>query len=308
MRNGESMGRGGSAASAIVVPPTEAWNPAARKGTGRRLVHLARTKPLGTFALAVITIFVFTAIFASALVPYNPYGGTSGVSLLSPRFAHPFGTDAAGRDVLSRVIYGSRASLWTSLVAVGLGTLCGTAIGIVSGLAGGWFDTIVQRFVDAAMSIPLILLAVVIVSLVKPSLNNILFALSFAIVPGTSRIVRGSTLAIKQEPYVESARAVGCIPLRIVLRYILPNIFAPIVVLASVTMGAAIIAESSLNFLGLGSPTLIDWGGMLSSGRDQMETAPWLAVFPGLAIMITVLAFNLLGDAIRDVLDPRLRV
>jgi len=177
---------------AAVARPAEAWSLPPSQGTLRRLARYARTKPLGTFSLVVISLLVLTALLAPFLTPYNPYAGTTVLSLRPPSLAHPFGTDTAGRDVLSRVIYGSRASLWTSLVAVGLGTLSGTLLGLLSGLFGGWFDTLLQRIIDAAMSVPLLLLAVVIVSLVKPSLNNILIALSISIVFATWSLFRRS--------------------------------------------------------------------------------------------------------------------
>jgi len=279
------------------------------RGPVTTALRYARAKPLGAFSLLVIVALVLCAILASAISPFDPTLGITGKVMKAPTVVHPFGTDYAGRDILSRVIYGARVSLWISIGAVVLGTLSGTVIGLLSGFFGGWIDMLIQRFIDAAMSIPLILLAVVIVSLVKPSLNNILIALSISIAPRTARLVRSAALAIKTEPYIDAALSVGCTQGRLIVRYILPNIFAPIIVVASVTMGAAIIAESSLSFLGLGPPTLISWGGMLSGeARQKMEIAPWMAVSPGAAIMITVLAFNLLGDALRDILDPRLRV
>lgn len=296
-------------AHAAAAQPFLVRPPGRVRGASRALGRYARSKPLGTVSVVILLLLVVSAIFAPLVAPYDPKVGTTGMTLKPPSFAHPFGTDQAGRDIFSRVIYGARVSLWISIGAVLLGTLSGTVIGVLSGFYGGWFDTLVQRVIDAAMSIPLILLAVVIVSLVEPSLNNILIALSISIAPRTARLVRGAALAIKNEQYVEGALAVGCSQGRLILRYILPNVFAPIIVVASVTMGAVIIAESSLSFLGLGPPTLISWGGMLSAeARQKMETAPWMAIFPGAAIMLTVLAFNLLGDALRDVLDPRLRI
>lgn len=274
----------------------------------RRLLRLGRQKPLGAFSAVVIAALVVLAIIGPQITPYEPRVGIPGGYLREPTFAHLFGTDHAGRDILSRVIVGARVSLWASLGAVLLGTGSGVVIGVISGYLEGAFDIMVQRAIDAIMSIPLIVIAVMLISLVNPTLNNLIIALGIAIAPRAARVARGSTLAVKQEQYVEAATVVGCGTPRIIVRHILPNIFAPIIVLASITMGGAIIAESSLNFLGLGPPTVISWGGMLSGeGREFMEVAPWMAVFPGLAIMITVLSFNLLGDGLRDVLDPRLR-
>ncbi len=274
----------------------------------KALGRIAKRKPLGTFSVGVLTVFVLVAVFAGVLAPYHPEEGSSKRVMQAPSFSYPFGTDNQGRDLLSRVMFGARVSLRVGLMAVGMGTAAGVVIGMLSGYFGGWLDTAVQRLVDAMMAIPLILLAVVIVSMVEPSLNNVMIALAIGIAPNQSRVVRGATLSIKQNQYVEAARAIGCTDGRIVLRYILPNVFAPIIVIASVTLGGAIIAEASLSFLGLGPPTIVSWGNMLSSeGRAYMERAPWIAIFPGLAIMITVLSFNLLGDSLRDILDPRLR-
>jgi ABC-type dipeptide/oligopeptide/nickel transport system permease subunit len=273
-----------------------------------RVAVLIASKPLGAVALAVIFVFVFSAIFAPLIAPYAPRVA-SGPNFDPPNLAHPFGTDFAGRDILSRIIYGARVSLYVGIGAVLIGTLAGTVLGLLSGFFGGAVEMLIQRIVDAAMAIPLILLAVVIVSLVPPSLNNIVVALSFAIAPRTARVVHSATLAVRHELFIEAARSVGCTPMRILWRHVLPNVLAPIIVVASVIMGGAIIAESSLSFLGLSDPGQISWGAMLSGeGRQFMIRAPWSAIFPGAAIMLTVLAFNLVGDALRDVLDPRLRI
>ena len=307
-RGSASAAAGSQGAIAVPgrLPPLLSGTPRSRL---QRLARVARSKPLGTFSAMIIAVLVALAIFGPLITPYEPRVGVPGGHFLeSPSLTHLLGTDHASRDILSRIIVGSRVSLWASLGAVLLGTGSGVMIGVVSGYLEGTFDIIVQRVIDAVMSIPLIVIAVMLISLVSPTLNNLIIALAIAISPRAARVARGSTLAVKSEVYVEAATVVGCATPRIIARHILPNIFAPIIVLASITMGGAIIAESSLNFLGLGPPTVISWGGMLSGpGREFMEVAPWMAVFPGLAIMITVLAFNLLGDGLRDVLDPRLR-
>jgi len=274
----------------------------------RSLAVRIASKPLGAIALAILVVFVFAAIFAPVIAPYSPRI-PSGPNFDPPSFAHPFGTDFTGRDILSRVIYGARVSLYVGIGAVLVGTLAGTLLGLLSGFFRGAVEALIQRVVDAAMAIPLILLAVVIVSLVPASLNNIVIALSFAIAPRTARVVHSATIVVRNELFIEAARSIGCRPGRILWRHVLPNVLAPIIVVASVIMGGAIIAESSLSFLGLSDPGQISWGAMLSGeGRQFMIRAPWSAVFPGAAIMVTVLAFNLLGDALRDILDPRLRM
>ena len=282
--------------------------PKSRSGVLYQFISFCRKQPLGAFSLLVIAVLIFLAAFGSQVSPYDPKAGAKELVLTAPSWSHPFGADQAGRDILSRLIAGASVSLYVSAGAVVMGTLSGVFIGVVSGYLEGPFDAIVQRLVDALMSIPLIVIAIMLISLREPSLNNLVIALSIAIAPRASRVARGSALSVKHEQYVEAATAIGATTPRILWRYIVPNIFAPILVLISVNMGGVIVAEASLSFLGLGPPTLISWGGMLSAeGRQFMQVAPWMAIYPGAAIMVTVLAFNLLGDALRDVLDPRLR-
>ena len=248
-----------------------------------------KRKPLGMASAALIALLVFTAIFANVLAP--------------------FGTDDIGRDVLSRVLYGSRISLWVGLLAVGIGTFAGMIIGLVSGYWEGWLDLGLQRVMDALMAIPGLILALAIVSVLTPSTTNAMLAIAVVIIPGNSRIVRGAVLSAKQNPYVEAAQALGCRHLHIIASHILPNVTAPILIIASIWLGNAILIEASLSFLGLGTqPPTPSWGLMLSStGRAFMEQAPWLAIFPGLAISLAVLGFNLFGDTLRDAWDPKLR-
>jgi len=227
----------------------------------------------------------------------------------SPSWQHPFGTDDIGRDVFSRIIHGTRISLWVGLLAVGIGTFAGAIVGLVSGYWEAWVDLILQRVMDALMAIPGLILALAIVSVLTPSTTNAMLAIAVVIIPGNSRIVRGAVLSAKQNPYVEAAQALGCPHRWIILRHILPNVTAPILIIASIWLGNAILIEASLSFLGLGTqPPTPSWGLMLSStGRAFMEQAPWLAIFPGLAISLAVLAFNLFGDTLRDAWDPKLR-
>ncbi len=273
------------------------------------LWSVAKRKPLGAASAFLIVLLVFTAIFAEVLAPYDPLAAQPEVRLAAPSWAHPFGTDDIGRDVLSRIIYGTRLSLWVGLLAVGIGTFAGTVVGLASGYWEGWVDLVLQRLMDALMTIPGLILALAIVSVLRPSTTNAMLAIAVVIIPGNSRIVRGAVLSAKQNPYVESAQALGCPHVWIILRHILPNVTAPILIIASIWLGNAILIEASLSFLGLGTqPPTPSWGLMLSStGRAFMEQAPWLAIFPGFAISLAVLGFNLLGDTLRDTWDPKLR-
>jgi peptide/nickel transport system permease protein len=268
-----------------------------------------KRKPLGIASAALIALLVFTAIFANVLAPYDPLSAQPEIRLVRPSWEHPFGTDDIGRDVLSRIIYGSRISLWVGLLAVGIGTFAGMIIGLVSGYWEGWLDLGLQRLMDALMAIPGLILALAIVSVLTPSTTNAMLAIAVVIIPGNSRIVRGAVLSAKQNPYVEAAQALGCRHLHIIASHILPNVTAPILIIASIWLGNAILIEASLSFLGLGTqPPTPSWGLMLSStGRAFMEQAPWLAIFPGLAISLAVLGFNLFGDTLRDAWDPKLR-
>jgi peptide/nickel transport system permease protein len=283
--------------------------PAAGLGRGHALWATLKRKPLGTASAMLIGLIVVTAIFADALAPYDPLDAQPEIRLASPSRAHPFGTDDIGRDVLSRVIYGSRISLWVGLLAVGIGTVVGMVIGLVCGYWEGRLDLVLQRIMDAIMAIPGLVLALAIVSVLKPNTTNAMLAIAMVIIPGNSRIVRGAVLSAKQNRYVEAAEALGCRQLHILVTHILPNVTAPILIVASIWFGNAILIEATLSFLGLGTqPPTPSWGLMLSStGRAFMEQAPWLAIFPGLAISLAVLGFNLFGDTLRDAWDPKLR-
>jgi ABC-type dipeptide/oligopeptide/nickel transport system permease subunit len=275
----------------------------------RYAVRLARRKPLGALAAAVILALIVMAIWAPQIAPRRYDKQDIAERLEAPSRHALFGTDDLGRDVISRIIYGSRISLTISVIAVALGVLHGGFWGIVSGFFGGKTDMIVQRVMDGFLAMPVLLFAMVVVMVLGPSITNVIAALVIATTAPVSRIVRSAVLSVKNLPYMEAARCVGVATGRMILRHVLPNVFAPLIVIATINLGAAIIAESSLSFLGMGvPPPYPSWGGMLSGpGRTYLTDAPWLAIFPGLAISITVLAFNMLGDAVRDVLDPRLR-
>lgn len=298
---------------------TPAVSPAemASRQLKRRMTTLRRfaaAKPLGALGAVVVVLVVLAAVFAPVVAPYDPYASNLNdlglpVRLEGPSASFPLGTDAIGRDVLSRIIYGARISLVVGLGAVSLGTLFGTVIGLVSGYFAGKVDQVLQRIVDTLMAIPAIVLALAVITMLEPGLFNIILVIAIVIAPGTSRVVRGTVLTIKENVYIEAARSIGANGNRIVLRHILPNVVAPIIVIASIWVGNAIVIEAALSYLGLGTPPPTPtWGGMLAlEGRRHLENAPWLALAPGAAISIAVLAVNMLGDALRDVLDPRLR-
>jgi ABC-type dipeptide/oligopeptide/nickel transport system permease subunit len=275
----------------------------------RALWAAMKRKPLGAASAALLVVLVLSAVFADVLAPYDPLATQPEIRLAAPSRAHLFGTDDIGRDVLSRVIYGSRISLWVGLLAVGIGTVFGMIIGLLCGYCEGRVDLVMQRIMDAVQAIPGLVLALAIVSVLKPNTTNAMLAIAVVIIPGNSRIVRGAVMSAKQNRYVEAAQAIGCRHPRIILSHILPNVTAPILIIASIWLGNAILIEATLSFLGLGTqPPTPSWGLMLSStGRAFMEQAPWLAIFPGMAISLAVFAFNLFGDTLRDAWDPKLR-
>ena len=274
-----------------------------------RLRFLVTRHPLGALGAAIMAIFVFAAVFADFLTRFDPVTTNSAVSLAPPSALHPFGADFMGRDVLSRIIYGARISLAVGLGSAALGCMIGVMLGLASGYLGGWFDLLVQRLVDIMQALPLLVLALVMAASLGPSLGNTIVAISIPLVPYSARVIRSNTLALREMPFVEAARAVGMSEFRIALRHVLPNTLAPLIVLATAQLGSAILTESSLSFLGLGIPEPHpSWGRMLSeSAAEYVRTAPWLVIFPGIAISLAVFGTNLLGDALRDILDPRLR-
>ena len=288
--------------------------PVARRRAWGAAWLLVRRKPLGAVSAVIILGLVVVAILAPVLAPRDPYQFNLNerglpIRMQAPNAAFPLGTDPLGRDVLSRIVYGARVSLIVGFASVIIGTVLGTGLGLVSGYWEGTLDQVIQRGVDTTMAIPGIVLALAVMSVLGQSLTNIILVIALVIAPGTSRVVRGTVLAVKQHTFIDAAQALGASPGRIVARHVLPNVFAPILVIATVWLGNAIVIEAALSFLGLGTPPPTPtWGAMLSGeGRRNLETAPYLAIFPGLAISIVVLAFNMLGDALRDLLDPRLR-
>jgi peptide/nickel transport system permease protein len=273
------------------------------------LVFLARRYPLGAIGAVIILVFTLTALFAGWITPYDPTTTNAKASLAVPSSAHWLGADFMGRDILSRIIGGAQISLAVGMGAMTLGMLVGIPIGLACGYFGGWLDLIVQRLIDMMQSLPLLVTALVMAASLGPSLQNTIIAIAIPLVPSIARVVRSNTLALKEMPFVEAARAIGINETWIAARHVLPNTLAPVIVLATAQFGSAILVEASLSFLGLGVPEPYpSWGRMLSeSAAEYMRTAPWLVIFPGIAISLIVFGANLLGDALRDMLDPRLR-
>lgn len=271
--------------------------------------RVARQKYLGTISAFIILVFFIAALIAPWIAPYDPIGVDTRVSLQAPGTEHFFGTDELGRDLFSRVLYGARTSLLVGLGSVVIGVLVGVFLGITSAYVGGRYDLFVQRFIDTLQSFPSLVLAMVIVATLGSSVLNVTLAIAITMIATKTRVIRGAAMSVKQNSYIEAARVIGANNAHIMSRYILPNVWAPIIVLASATLGQAIIREASLSFLGLGPPPPNPtWGAMLSgSARTYMSTSQWMVIFPGLAITTVVLAFNLLGDTLRDILDPRLK-
>jgi peptide/nickel transport system permease protein len=282
---------------------------APRSGWARWIRGFVNRKPLGAIGGALVLLMLVVAAAAPVLAPYEYDVGEASVRLQGPSLAHPFGTDASGRDMLSRIIYGARISVTVGFGAVAISTLLAVTVGIISGYFGGWIDLTVQRLVDVWISFPALVLLISLVAVAGPGLWSVTFILGILLAPGTSRVVRSAVISIRHLPYIESASCIGAGHTRVILKYVLPNVFAPIIVLATVQLGTAILAESTLSFLGYGVPPPHPaWGGMLSgTGRAFMLQSPWLSIWPGLAISLAVFGFNMLGDALRDELDPRLR-
>jgi len=256
--------------------------------------------------LAVVVFFVALAIFASWIAPYDPLATSWSAVRKAPTAAHWFGTDEIGRDVLSRVIWGTRASLLAGLVSVGISLAIGVPVGLLAGYVGGWVDMLISRITDAMLACPFLVLAIALAAFLGPSLTNAMIAIGIAATPAFVRLARAQVLAVKVEDYIEAARAVGNSDWRIALRHVFPNIVAPVIVQATLAIAAAVIAEASLSFLGLGQqPPAPSWGSMLNTAKNYVENAPWMAVWPGVSIFLLVLSFNLLGDGLRDALDPR---
>lgn len=273
----------------------------------RSLVRAFKGNKIAVVGVAVVALMVLMAVLAPVLAPYDPEAINLRARMRPPTAEHWFGTDELGRDVLSRVIWGARLSLMVGLVSVAMATVLGTLVGLMAGYAGGRVDTVIMRAIDVLLAFPMLLLALVIVSLFGQSLATIMVAVGIASVPHYARVVRGSVLSVKRMEYVEAVSSLGAGHARILFRHILSNVLAPIVVLATVRVASAIVIEASLSFLGFGDPTAATWGNIVAAGRPYIANAPWISTLGGLAISVTVLALNLLGDGIRDAMDPRLK-
>jgi len=270
----------------------------------RRLVR-RRSAVLG---LIIIVAFVLMAVLAPLIAPHDPAQQSWTSIRKPPSWQHWLGTDESGRDLLSRIIFGARASLMAGVVSVSIALALGVPIGLLSGYGGKWVDAVISRITDAMLAIPFLILAIALAAFLGPSLENAMIAIGLSATPIFVRLTRGQVMAVKVEDYVEAARAVGNPPVRIALKHILPNILPALIVQATISIAAAIIAEASLSFLGLGQqPPAPSWGSMLNTAQRFLTNAPWMAIWPGLAIFLAVLSFNVLGDGLRDALDPKER-
>ncbi|MBU7314539.1 ABC transporter permease [Paenibacillus oleatilyticus] len=285
-----------------------------RPGRAARIIRSLLKSKTGTIGFIIVVAVVFMAVFASAVAPHDPAKTSAAKRLLPPMWMakgtadHPLGTDNLGRDVLSRIIYGSQISLLVGVCAVAVAGTIGVILGLVSGYYGGWTDRIIMRIVDAFLAIPNILFMLVILAVLGPGLFSLIFVLGVTNWVKYARIIRGEVLSVKERDYVRAARAVGSRDIRIIFKHILPNVVSSFIVVSTLSIATTIILEASLSFLGLGiQPPTVTWGGMLSDGRQYLATSWWVATFPGIAITITVLGIIFLGDWLRDILDPRMK-
>jgi ABC-type dipeptide/oligopeptide/nickel transport system permease subunit len=272
-------------------------------------LHQFRRSHVGLVGAVLVAAFLALTAAAPLVAPYDPVAPDFASVLAPPSWAHPFGTDDIGRDILSRVIHGSRVSLQAGLFTVAVALVVGLPLGLAAGFFGGRVDNAIMRSIEVILSFPTLVLALGITAILGPKLIHALFAIGIVFVPHFARLIRGQVLSVKENDFIAAARALGATDLRVVALHVLPNCVAPLLVQSSFSISFAILTEAALSFLGLGTqPPTPSWGIMLSTGRGYLEQAPWLGAFPGLAIFLTVLGFNLLGDGIRDALDPRLRV
>jgi peptide/nickel transport system permease protein len=293
--------------AAVLTTPT-LGAPTKPASPGRRALRKLLQRKPAVVGLIIVLTFIALALFAPWIAPHDPVATSWGAIRKAPSIAHWFGTDEIGRDVLSRVIWGTRASLLAGVVSVSISLLLGVPIGLIAGFVGGVVDGFISRVTDAFLACPFLILAIALAAFLGPSLSNAMIAIGISATPIFVRLTRAQVINVKVEDYVEAARALGNPPWRIAIRHVLPNVTAPLIVQATLAIAAAVIAEASLSFLGLGQqPPDPSWGSMLNTAKNYVDQAPWMAVWPGLAIFALVLAFNLVGDGLRDALDPRQR-
>lgn len=295
------MSTGATVAADIAASPR-------RVSEFRRFVRVFLSRKIVVIGLFIIVLFIFSAIFAPLIAPYNPNEQNVMNSLKQPSREHLLGTDSLGRDIASRVIYGSRTSLLIGIVVVGFSAVFGMALGLVAGYFGRWIYTVIMRVIDALMAFPMLVLALLIASLLGPGLNNVVIALSVGLVPIYARLMCGQVISVRENDYVTAEVSLGSSDWRIMLRHIVPNCLPPLIVLITMMLGSIILAEAGLSFLGIGiSASTPTWGSMVNDGRKYLLDLPILSFAPGLAIMLVVFGFNMVGDGLRDALDPRLR-
>jgi peptide/nickel transport system permease protein len=273
------------------------------------ILGLIARYPLGAAGAFVVLVMIVAAVFADFVAPFDPENNSYEYMLSAPSFLHLLGTDDFGRDIFSRIVFGARTALFVGFVAAFIGATGGLILGVASAYFGGWFDLVVQRVMDVFMAFPLIILALAVVAVLGPGIDKVIIAITIPFIPQCARVVRSSALAVREIPYVDAARACGFGDARIILRHMVPNVMAPYLIMITAFVGQAILLEAVLSYLGLGvqEPTPA-WGLMLKSGAEEYaESAPWIPIFPGLAISLAVFGFNLFGDALRDALDPKLR-
>ena len=287
--------------------PDQSETPFDRSDLGR-ILKIFLGRGVVVFGMIIIVIFISTAIFAPWIAPYDPNLPDMLNTSQQPSLAHLLGTDTVGRDTLSRIIYGARTSLMIGLIAVGIAAFIGMTIGLIAGYFGGWVHAVIMRFIDALMAFPLILLAMLLAALLGGGLINVMIALSIGLVPAYARLMCGQVLSVKENDYVLAEHAMGATDIRIMFRHVLPNCFPPLIVLITMMIGLTILLEAGLSFLGIGiEPPTAAWGAMVNDGYQYLLTQPVLSFAPGLAIMLVVFSFNMVGDGLRDALDPRLR-
>ena len=280
-----------------------------RRALPARVLRFVRRQPLGTIGLVLVVVVTLVGISADWIAPYDPTANDFAAMTQPPSWAHLLGTDQFGRDLLSRIIYGARTAVVVGLSASMIGGFIGLVLGVASAYFGGRIDLLVQRALDVLMAFPLIIMALAVVAIFGTGVQNVIIAITIPLIPRCARVVRSNALSIREVPYIDSARTCGFSHARIILRHMVPNVVAPFLIMLTAFVGQAILAEAALSYLGLGVQEPVpDWGLMLQGGAEEYATtAPWIAVFPGLAIMLTVFGVNIFGDALRDVLDPKLR-